>query len=380
MSPPALFCFNAVIFDLDGTLVATDRYWPVAAQAGARRAFQELGLSRPLPSDAQWMSLVGGALTDGFARLLPDLTSGQREHVQMRCVEVEHELLAQGRAAFLPGVEETLELLSAQGLRLGVASNCSGRYLDLVMGDLKLDRWIDEARCLDSPRVRDKADMIEDLLAVFDTRSAVMVGDREGDRDAAWANALPHVHISAGYAAGREEVRAEANLASMDELPALLAQRGEDLGHLADQLVPPGADSVVIGISGDLAAGKTLLASDLAAVLRQRGQACEVLRLGESLGPAESPGVRILVGPRLLDPNTRHLCHKHVYLSVPETVSLERVRGRDGRTQGLGPVERAVQETLPDQIRWKAQHSPERVADRVLDGQNPLRVGQTPVF
>ena len=38
------FAFDAVLFDMDGTLVATDRYWPQAAQEGAIRAFEELGL------------------------------------------------------------------------------------------------------------------------------------------------------------------------------------------------------------------------------------------------------------------------------------------------------------------------------------------------
>ena len=36
--------FRAALFDLDGTLIATDRFWIQAARVGARRAFQELGL------------------------------------------------------------------------------------------------------------------------------------------------------------------------------------------------------------------------------------------------------------------------------------------------------------------------------------------------
>ena len=38
--------YDAVLFDLDGTLVATDRFWPQAARAGALLAFEELGLER----------------------------------------------------------------------------------------------------------------------------------------------------------------------------------------------------------------------------------------------------------------------------------------------------------------------------------------------
>ena len=51
---------------------------------------------------------------------------------------------------------------------------------------------------------------IAELLERFATRSALMVGDRSSDRDAAWANGLPHAHLLRGYAAATEVVEAEA--------------------------------------------------------------------------------------------------------------------------------------------------------------------------
>ena len=63
------FPFDSIVFDLDGTLVATDRFWIPAARAGARRAFEELGLERELPSADQWMSMVGYPLEEGFRRV-----------------------------------------------------------------------------------------------------------------------------------------------------------------------------------------------------------------------------------------------------------------------------------------------------------------------
>ncbi len=147
------FAFDAVLFDMDGTLVATDRYWPQAAQEGATRAFEELGLDTPVPSQAQWMSLVGGELSSGVARLLPELDEAAREHVLRRCIEAEHAYLARGRAGFLPGVESTLAQLHAAGVRLGIASNCSAVFLEQLLGDLKLGGWFDVAGCLVSPRV-----------------------------------------------------------------------------------------------------------------------------------------------------------------------------------------------------------------------------------
>ena len=387
------FAFDAVLFDMDGTLVATDRYWPQAAQEGATRAFEELGLDTPVPSQAQWMSLVGGELSSGVARLLPELDEAAREHVLRRCIEAEHAYLARGRAGFLPGVESTLAQLHAAGVRLGIASNCSARYLDQLMGDLNLGRWIEEARCLDSPRVRNKADMIEDLLAVFDTRSAVMVGDRAGDRDAAWANALPHVHLVDGYAMAGEDVAAQATLDSMDEMAELLSGRARDLSSLLGELVPASGKPLTLGVSGDLASGKTLLARDLArlgqgdvevveleSVRRQPNragidpldEAYDLEALHHRLAQPASTPLRILEGPMLLDPRLRDLCQAHLYLEVPASISLERVQGRDARHSPVA-LEFATEVLLPWQRQWNAAHSPGELAQRTLVGHNPLR-------
>jgi phosphoglycolate phosphatase len=393
-TPETVFAFDAVLFDMDGTLVATDRYWPQAAQEGATRAFEELGLTAAVPTRAQWMSLVGGELNSGVARLLPDLDEAARQHVLRRCIEAEHAYLARGGAGFLPGVESTLAQLHDAGLRLGIASNCSSRYLDQIMADLDLGRWIDEARCLDSPRVRSKADMIADLLVTFDTRSAVMVGDRAGDRDAAWANGLPHVHLADGYATAGEDVAAQVTLNSMGDLPDLLAQRARDLRALLAEFTPvPDGEVFTLGVSGDLASGKTLLARDLARVwgdpvelielesvrrapnregVDPLAEAYDLEALAQRLAQPPRAPARILEGPMLLDPRLRDLCQAHLYLELPHSLSLMRVQGRDGR-QGLGAVEFAREVLLPWQSQWNAAHAPRELAQRTLLGNNPLR-------
>ena len=139
-STPLLF--DAVLFDLDGTLVATDRFWIDAARAGSRRAFAELCLEREMPTARQWMSVVGPPLVTGFEALFPDLTLEQRRLLLARCVEEERSALRAGRAALLPGVEDTLGELRARGLHLGIASNCDQNYLDTMMNDLGLVRFV----------------------------------------------------------------------------------------------------------------------------------------------------------------------------------------------------------------------------------------------
>ncbi|MCA9003455.1 MAG: HAD family hydrolase, partial [Planctomycetes bacterium] len=264
------FPFEAVLFDLDGTLVATDRYWPDAARAGALRAFEAMGIERELPTSEQWMSMVGLPLEVGFERVFGDLPPKQRATLMASCEEEEQRLLGEGRLGFLPGVEETLRELHDRGVKIGVASNCSQAYLDAMLDLGGLGRWVHEARCLDTPGVRNKADMIQELLILFQTRRAVMVGDRAGDRLAAWQNGLAHVHLTRGYADRGEGTGAEASLAGMDGLIPRLEGRTVWVEGILNDLCL-GADSGVMLIVGPMAAGKQWLAGDLARAMERVG-------------------------------------------------------------------------------------------------------------
>jgi phosphoglycolate phosphatase len=309
------FLFDAVIFDLDGTLVATDRFWVDAAREGARRAFAELEIEREMPTREQWMNLVGLPLALGFDQLFADLSPAERRLVYTRCVEEENRALRAGQAALLPGVEATLAELRARGVRLGLASNCGQDYLDTMMHELGLARFIEQARCLDTPRMQSKGGMVGDLCATFGTRAAVMVGDRLGDRDAAWENGLPHVHLARGFAQPGEDVACEAVIEGIGDLLPRLEKRAQWIADALDRLgfangvasTTPStsiasasagvsssssrasAPSVrlprTLGVTGHSGSGKTIFARDAAMILRSRGQPAAVVALDDFMNP-----------------------------------------------------------------------------------------------
>ncbi|MBL4770182.1 MAG: HAD hydrolase-like protein [Planctomycetes bacterium] len=350
------FPFDAVLFDLDGTLVATDRFWPDAARAGALRAFEALSLERELPTSEQWMSMVGLPLEQGFDQVFDDLDPEQRKVVMDACVEEEDKLLKEGRMGLLPGVQATLQELQDRGVAIGVASNCPQSYLDTMMEAGGLSRWVQEARCLQSPGIRNKADMIEELLIIFQTRSAVMVGDRAGDRLAAWANGLPHVHLTRGYADRGEGRGAEAMLPGMDGLIPRLLMRKAWIASLLDSLCL-GGDSGVLLILGPMGAGKTILARDLVRALEARGQAAQRVDAAalfadslQSLKPEELedgdrvlatvpreplqaalgdavPGWKVVHGAFLQQPWVLRLADRVLHVSTSPEVRARRVHG-----------------------------------------------------
>jgi len=398
--------FDAVLFDLDGTLVATDRFWLEAAERGARRAFRALGLERGLPTRDEWLSLVGLPLDGGFRALFPDLGEAQRKAVLTACVEEEEELLRVGGAPAMPFVRETVRELADLGLALGIASNCTASYLAHMLDGLDLRDLVRAAVCRESPGIENKADMIERLLLEFGTRSAVMVGDRKTDRDAAWDNGIPHVHCSFGFAQGDEHVEAEGRIQSLDELAALLRRRATWIASALRDLGASEAPGMRIGIAGARAAGKTLFARDAERLLRARGTRARAIALdafasdGGSATPAEvdverlerevlaphARGERVVLesaglpAPLTVEPGAvlllegsirswarlRPLLDRLVFIDVSPEVQLRRRTSRHARrTAGREPHVRAPEALEP------SEPVPPGV-DLTLDGSNPL--------
>jgi uridine kinase len=319
----------------------------------------------------------------------------------------------------MPGALETLVQLRDAGVSIGLASNCGRGYLEHMLRALPLGEHVTAARCLDSPGVQDKSGMLGQLLEQFGTRSAVMVGDRRTDAEAARANGLPHVHLASGLAPEGETVDCEARIDVLAELLPRLSRRDawieeslERLGILRSaQPVSGGTRS--IAITGRSAAGKSLFARDLARIAAARGRPAAVVSLeayqrdgassdaepahdGDPLGnafdverltkdllephrtgavartidgtPLPPDALLVLEGLFLLHPRVRLFLDRAIYLEVDEATSLRRIAARDA-TEALVTARRVW---LPAQRAFDASFEPKSRADLVLDAENPL--------
>lgn len=206
-----------VIFDIDGTLLATDAFWLDIGRRAVETVYRRRDVDRALPDDRRFLEAIGLPMQDFWRFVLPEDLHHLEEEIEGEAQELEQVAFAEGLGAMYPGARRLLDDLHAAGKRLALASNCGRRYLDGFLDAFALRPIVEEARCVDSPGVSSKADMLRDILTATGARDAVMVGDRANDRESARANRIPFILFAGGFLAtdatdGETVVRSYAEL------------------------------------------------------------------------------------------------------------------------------------------------------------------------
>lgn len=179
-----------VVFDLDGTLNKTELY----AVPAHKKALAELNIFDK--SDELIISTFGARAEDSFP-LLINTDDYQKGMEYLKKVSVYEREFMDIYAGSFEGTEEMLKKLKADGYLTAVCSNASERYIRMVLNNLKLIDLIDFIQPL-LPNMT-KNDTLGLLLERVKPDSAVMVGDRVYDKEAAYANGLKFIGCIYGF-------------------------------------------------------------------------------------------------------------------------------------------------------------------------------------
>jgi phosphoglycolate phosphatase-like HAD superfamily hydrolase len=215
----------AVIFDMDGTLVDSADLAVEAAWKGLRDYYRDQGMPVVLPSRKQVVSLLGLPSLEYFAGLLPEGRSADAVLLRNLVGRWEDALLEQGEGRMFPGTEEVFAMIRERGWKMALVSNCGRDYFDPCLEHLGLGKRFEVARCLDDGPT--KTANVAEVLRVLEATHGVMVGDRRGDIEAGRANGLKTVAVLQGYGAAGELSVADARVANLAELPAVLDRLAE---------------------------------------------------------------------------------------------------------------------------------------------------------
>ena len=220
---PDMRRFDAVMWDLDGTLVETRRDITTAVNLLlADRQLPPMSVAAVSGHVGQGARvLVTGCLREsGIARV--DASEVERAYESFRTYYRAHLL---DTSAPYPGVPELLERLHSAGLAMGVVTNKPEELSRRLVDGLDLSRFFNVLVGGDSlpERKPDPAPLlhVKETLGAGDTR-CVMVGDMVIDIEAARAAGIPGAAVAWGFSTKEKLLSASPDL--LAENPAILGE------------------------------------------------------------------------------------------------------------------------------------------------------------
>jgi phosphoglycolate phosphatase len=215
------FNVEAVLFDLDGTLVDS---LPDIAET-ANRMLAEIG--RPARELAQIGGFVGKGIPNLVERCLTEGASATHEQIDAAIMVFRrHYAVVNGECSrVFPGVLETLEAMRARGLKLACVTNKPEVFTLPLLERTGLAPYFDLVVGGDTLAVK-KPDpaMLRFACERLGTRRALMIGDSINDAQAARAAGLPVLLVTYGYSVGMpvDTIECDGLLSDAREALALL--------------------------------------------------------------------------------------------------------------------------------------------------------------
>lgn len=176
-NPEILSGIRLVIFDFDGTLGDSQKLITDTMLATIER------LNLPMRSREECAQTIGLPLKECFSSIIP-MTDEQAEECATVYSEIFNVKNVPGAVTVFPGVIETLERLSAQGVLMSIASSRSHRTLAKLMDELDLSKYITYLIAADD--VVEKKPAAESVLKTLshfniEAHETLVVGDTEFD-------------------------------------------------------------------------------------------------------------------------------------------------------------------------------------------------------
>ena len=184
--------FDAIIFDMDGTLWdATDSYvkcWNIAAKR----------LGYPTEVDRKMLeSVMGWEEKKAYEFLFPGIGEEKITSLAAMVSNVQDELLPQLGGKIYEGVKEGLKRLST-AYKLFVLSNCPKHTIKQFMNFAGIDNLITGSISFGENRVA-KSENIRLLINRYHLKNVVYVGDTNSDRVQCENAGVPFVYVSYGF-------------------------------------------------------------------------------------------------------------------------------------------------------------------------------------
>ncbi len=129
--------------------------------------------------------------------------------------------LLRHESSLYPGVEETLDMLKAEGYSMYLFSNCGSEHMKANVASFGLERWFSGFYSSGDYPGLTKSGIFAAVRGHIKDPIA-MIGDRASDFDVARENGLKFIACLYGFGKPREFEGADAAISSFSELPGVL--------------------------------------------------------------------------------------------------------------------------------------------------------------
>lgn len=163
------------------------------------------------------LRLMGSYLSDIMRELAPCVTD--HEHFMRLLVKNETEMMPRLGGKLYPGVREVTRELSKH-YRLFMVSNCGPDGLKTFARFAGLEDCFTDL-LTHGGTGKSKAENIKDLIAKYDLKAPVYVGDTQGDADNTHRAGIPFVWAAYGFGHVTDP---DATIHTFDELPEAISQ------------------------------------------------------------------------------------------------------------------------------------------------------------
>jgi phosphoglycolate phosphatase len=181
---------NNIVFDMDGTLADTAKATVIAFSKFA----PQFGLGKL--ADETIKAAIGYANPEFYFRLYPqsdmEMLIKFGEQVEKHEKLIIREL---GENILFDGVKDLLQILSADGFALHLASTGNSKHVAAVLGDSGIKAYFKSVSCGEA----EKTAMVRNIIQGSELSQWMMVGDKQKDSDAAHGNNILSVGAGYGY-------------------------------------------------------------------------------------------------------------------------------------------------------------------------------------
>ncbi|MGG4265981.1 HAD hydrolase-like protein [Peribacillus simplex] len=207
----------AAIFDMDGTLFQTNKI----LGSSLERTFEILRSEGSWTGNAPlatYQKIMGVPLAVVWETLLPkhpDQIRRQADQLFLDCLIQE---IKQGNGQLFPLVMETLSTIKQLGISIFIASNGLVKYLEEICSYFGLHEFVTDIYSVERSSKGSKTDLVQMLLKDYRIESAIVIGDRKSDIEAAKKNGLSAVGCQFGFAEENELADADLLISDFSEL------------------------------------------------------------------------------------------------------------------------------------------------------------------